>query len=203
MSTTMTQLPERIGTYGQMGPFPPMTTAMSASMGSPMVKAASTMTPSRSRRSTERIRAAFPKEGDHSLEEASLLGRQVRHVDLCAARSTRSEEGELSFPIREDLVAPLAHLPQLVLQQKGLGRVGIFLCFFVRGLVEPRDVRGEFVVEIRFQGHQSLLSALLAVHLRDAFKIHLLLARHNSHIRRPIYDGFLRATLIVRGPFGE
>src|SRR5207247_3700003 len=98
-------------------------------------------------RSAERLRATLPEEGAHAFEQASLLGGQVRHLDFGTARTTGCEQGELSLPVCEDLVAPLAHLPQLILQQEGLGRIRIFLCFLVRGLVESRDVRSEFVVE--------------------------------------------------------
>src|SRR5207245_250116 len=72
----------------------------------------------------------------------------------------------------------------------------------VRGFLKSADVRGQPIVEIRLEAHEGLLAALLAVDLRDALKIDLLLTRHVVHIRRPIFDGFRLATLIARGLIG-
>src|SRR5439155_710559 len=139
----------------------------------------------RARERAERIGPGFLQEGDHGLEQRGFLRRQVRHLDLGATRTTRGEQGELSFPVREDLVPPLPYLAQFVLEEERLRRIRILLRLRVGAFVEPSDVGGEFVVEVRFEIHESLLPALLPVDLGDALKIDVLLARHTARIRRP------------------
>src|SRR5207253_389893 len=56
------------------------------------------------------------REGDHIFFLEAIRGvdsrerRQVRHLVLGAARTTRGEESELSFPVCEDLVPSLPDL---------------------------------------------------------------------------------------------
>src|SRR3989449_2632689 len=154
------------------------------------------------RGATESIGPRFPQQRNHVVEEESLLGGEVRDLDLRAAGATRCQERQFSFAVREDLVTPLADLSEFVLQKERFRGVRVLLGLFVRGFFKSADVRGQPIVEIRLEAHEGLLAALLAVHLRDALKIDLLLTRHVVHIRRPIFDGFRLATLIARGLIG-
>jgi len=130
------------------------------------------------------------------------MGGEVRDLDLRAAGATRCQERQFSFAVREDLVTPLADFSEFVLQKERFRGVRVLLGLFVRGFFKSADVRGQPIVEIRLEAHEGLLAALLAVDLRDALKIDLLLTRHVVHIRRPIFDGFRLATLIARGLIG-
>ncbi len=134
----------------------------------------------------ESARAFFSQEPDHAVEQRPVLRGQVRDFDVRAARAARSEEGELSLAVREDLVPPLAHLSELILKKEGFRRVRIFLRLLVRQIVESGDVRGKFVVEVRLEAHERLLPALLPVDFRHALEVDILFARHASNIRAAV-----------------
>src|SRR5206468_12349921 len=77
----------------------------------------------------------------------------------------------------------------LVREQHGHRSGRVVLGLRSRTSIAAGDICGELVVEIRLDVPQGLLPAFPPVHLRDAFKIALLVTGHAASIRRPIYDG--------------